>query len=126
MLAELYQSTRYLITAVEFNDEVGNSYGQGLPPLLKSSLNTGLIEAQSQLRFASQRLGQGQAKNDSQANITYTDIATLVQRGNVSLAREKAEKLVMDEAYGDLLEELELQIGVVLEHFHELERRYAS
>jgi hypothetical protein len=67
-----------------------------------------------------------QAKNDSQANITYTDIATLVQRGNVSLAREKAEKLVMDEAYGDLLEELELQIGVVQEHFHELERRYAS
>ncbi|KAF9483904.1 hypothetical protein BDN70DRAFT_873304 [Pholiota conissans] len=77
----------------------------------------------AQLRLASQRLGQVQAKHDSLANITYTDIATLIQRGNVSLAREKAEKLVMDEAYGDLLEELELQIGVVQEHIHELERR---
>ena len=47
---------------------------------------------------------------------------TLIQRGNVSLAREKAEKLIADEAYSDLLEELEMQIGVLLEYFHELER----
>jgi hypothetical protein len=46
----------------------------------------------------------------------------LIQRGNVSLAREKAEKLIADEAYSDLLEELEMQIGVLLEYFHELER----
>lgn len=76
----------------------------------------------SQLRQTSQRLGQAQAKNDSQASITRTDIATLIQRGNVSLAREKAEKLITDEAYNDLLEELEMQIGVLLEYFHELER----
>ncbi|KAF8163193.1 DUF292 domain-containing protein, partial [Crassisporium funariophilum] len=74
-----------------------------------------------QIRLASQKLGQVQAKNDSQANITRTDIATLVQRGNVPLARDKAEKLIQDEAFGDLLEELEMQIGVLLEHFQELE-----
>lgn len=108
----------------QFNDEVGLNNGQGKPPS-RGILNKNLDTMQSQLRLASQRLGQVQAKHDSQANITYTDIATLIQRGNVSLAREKAEKLVMDEAYGDLLEELELQIGVVQEHFHELERRYA-
>jgi len=50
----------------------------------------------------------------------------LIQRGNVSLAREKAEKLIADEAYNDLLEELEMQIGVLLERFHELERGYVS
>lgn len=77
---------------------------------------------QSQLRQTSQRLGQAQAKNDSQASITRIDIATLIQRSNVSLAREKAEKLIADEAYSDLLEELEMQIGVLLEYFHELER----
>ncbi|KAF8969987.1 regulator of Vps4 activity in the MVB pathway-domain-containing protein [Flammula alnicola] len=78
--------------------------------------------AKSQLRLASQRLGQVQATIDSQANITRTDIATLIQRGNVPLAREKAEKLIMDEAYGDLLEELEMQLGILQEHFQELER----
>ncbi|KAH9484248.1 TBC domain-containing protein [Psilocybe cubensis] len=77
----------------------------------------------SQLRLTSQRLGQVQAKNDSQANITRTDIATLLQRDNVPLAREKAEKLIMDEAYGDLLEEIEMQIGVLLEKYNELERQ---
>ncbi len=30
----------------------------------------------------------------------------------------------MDEAYGDLLEVLEMQIGVALENFEELERGY--
>jgi len=79
---------------------------------------------QAQLRTTSQRLGQIQAKNDSQASITRTDIATLIQRGNVSLAREKAEKLILDEAFGDLVEELEMQIGVILERFHEFERKY--
>jgi len=50
----------------------------------------------------------------------------LIQQGNISLAREKAEKLILDEAYGDLLEELEMQIGVLLEHFQELERGCAN
>ncbi|KAF4614546.1 hypothetical protein D9613_002985 [Agrocybe pediades] len=76
----------------------------------------------SQLRLTSQRLGQIQAKNDSQATITRTDIATLLQRGDVALAREKAEKLILDEAFGDLVEELEMQLGVLLERFNEFER----
>ncbi|CAA7271804.1 unnamed protein product [Cyclocybe aegerita] len=75
----------------------------------------------SQIRLTSQRLGQLQAKNDSQANITRTDIATLIQRNNVPLAREKAEKLIQDEAFGDLLDEVEMLLGILLEHFHELE-----
>ena len=32
----------------------------------------------------------------------------------------------MDEAYGDLLEVLEMQIGVALENFEELERGYVT
>ncbi|KDR81502.1 hypothetical protein GALMADRAFT_221365 [Galerina marginata CBS 339.88] len=79
----------------------------------------------AQLRLTSQRLGQVQAKNDSQAKITRTDVATLIQRDNIPLAREKAEKLILDEAFGDLLEEAEMQIGVLQEHFHELERNAA-
>ncbi|KAF9532289.1 regulator of Vps4 activity in the MVB pathway-domain-containing protein [Crepidotus variabilis] len=76
---------------------------------------------QSQLRITTQRLGQLQAKHDSQANITRIDIVTLIQRDNVPLAREKAEKLIHDESYGDVLEVVEMHIGTVLEHFQELE-----
>lgn len=71
--------------------------------------------------MATHRLGQLQAKHDSQSNITRTDIVTLIQRDNVPLAREKAEKLMQDESYGDVLEVVEMHIGVVLEHFQELE-----
>ncbi|KAF5330803.1 hypothetical protein D9619_005797 [Psilocybe cf. subviscida] len=76
----------------------------------------------AQLRQASQRLAQVQARNDAQANIIWKDIATLLQRSDVSVARDKAEKLILDEAYGDFLEELIMQIGVLLEHFLEVER----
>lgn len=65
-----------------------------------------------------------QARNDALANITWKDIATLLQGSDVSVARDKAEKLILDEAYGDFLEELIMQIGVLLEHFLELERGY--
>lgn len=67
-----------------------------------------------------------QARNDALANITRKDIATLLQRSDVSVARDKAEKLILDEAYGDFLEELVMQIGVLLEHFFEVERGYES
>ncbi|KAF8797922.1 hypothetical protein BYT27DRAFT_7265063 [Phlegmacium glaucopus] len=75
----------------------------------------------AELRLASQKLGQLQARYDSQATIMRADIATLIQQGNIPLARDKAEKLMQDEAFGDLLEELGMQVGLLLEHSRELE-----
>ena len=54
------------------------------------------------------------------------DIATLIQQSNVPLARDKADKLIQDETFGDLLAELEMQIGLLLEHFRELENGYVK
>jgi len=54
------------------------------------------------------------------------DIATLIRQGNIPLARDKAEKLIQDEAFGNLLEELEMQIGLLLEHSLELEHGYVK
>jgi vacuolar protein sorting-associated protein IST1 len=79
---------------------------------------------QSELRLATQRLGQMQARYDSQATITRADISTLIQQGNIPLARDKVEKLIQDETFGDLLAELEMQVGLLLEHFRELEHGY--
>lgn len=63
---------------------------------------------------------------DSQGQITRRDIATLLQQGNVGLARAKAQKLVREDIYGDLLQTLEMLVGVILEHISELERKYVS
>lgn len=38
------------------------------------------------------------------------------------LAREKAEKLIQDESMNKVLEALEVEIGVILKNFHELEQ----
>jgi hypothetical protein len=46
------------------------------------------------LRFAAQRLGQLQHKLDSQGLITKRDIATLLQQGNIELARAKAQNVI--------------------------------
>jgi Regulator of Vps4 activity in the MVB pathway len=81
---------------------------------------------QAELRLAAQKLGQIQARYDSQATITRVDIATLIQQGNIPLARDKAEKLIQDESFGDLLAELEMQVGLLLEHFRELEHGYVK
>ena len=78
---------------------------------------------QAQLQFTSQRLGQEQAKHNSQATLTRADIATLVQQGNVLLAREKAEKLIQEDGFNEVLEVVELELGVILERFQELEER---
>ncbi|PFH50682.1 hypothetical protein AMATHDRAFT_3758 [Amanita thiersii Skay4041] len=77
----------------------------------------------AQLRFTSQKLGQLQEKKDSQSHITRKDIATLLRQGNFWLARAKAQNLILDDALGDLLEHLELHIGILLEHFTELDLR---
>lgn len=78
---------------------------------------------QAQLRLTSQRLGQLQAKNDSQGNIIRKDIATLLQQGNVGMARAKAQRLIEEDTLGDLLEQIEMQIGSLLEHFSDLEQK---
>jgi hypothetical protein len=54
------------------------------------------------------------------------DIATLIQQGNVPLARDKAERLMQEEVFGDLLGDLEMQVGLLLEHFRELEHGYVK
>ena len=63
---------------------------------------------------------------DSQGQITRRDIATLLQQGNVGLARAKAQKLIREDIYGDLLQTLEMLVGVILEHISELDRKYVS
>ena len=63
---------------------------------------------------------------DSQAQITQRDIATLLYQGNVALARAKAQKLIREDVKSDLLQTLEMHIGVILGHLNELERRCAS
>ncbi|KAJ7098032.1 regulator of Vps4 activity in the MVB pathway-domain-containing protein [Mycena belliarum] len=78
------------------------------------------------LRLTSQRLGQLQEKKDSKASITRRDIATLLQQGNVGLARAKAQNLIEEDVSGDLLEILEMHIGVLLEHFSEVDQQYVN
>jgi hypothetical protein len=55
--------------------------------------------------------------------LTRADIATLIQQGNVLLAREKAEKLIQEDGFNDVLEVVEVELGVILERFQELEER---
>ncbi|KAG1756520.1 regulator of Vps4 activity in the MVB pathway-domain-containing protein [Suillus paluster] len=74
------------------------------------------------LRSTSQRLGQIQERIDSQGQITRRDIATLLQQNNTALARAKAQNLIQDDAMGDLLEVLEMHVGVVIEHLGELDQ----
>ncbi|KXN82515.1 TBC1 domain family member 13, partial [Leucoagaricus sp. SymC.cos] len=77
----------------------------------------------AQLKSTIQLLGQLQAKKDADATITRKDIATLLQQGNVVLARSKAQKLIQEDTFADLMEELEQQVGTVMERFAELEHR---
>jgi hypothetical protein len=67
-----------------------------------------------------------QDKMDAQGQITRRDVAYLLQQRNVAIARAKAQKLIRDDVYGDLLQTLEMLVGVLLEHVGELDRRYAT
>ncbi|KAJ7219165.1 regulator of Vps4 activity in the MVB pathway-domain-containing protein [Mycena pura] len=78
------------------------------------------------LRLTSQRLGQLQEKKDSKATVTRRDIASLLQHGNVRLARVKAQNLMQEDVSADLLEILEMHIGVLLEHFTEIDQEYVN
>ncbi|CAL1704944.1 unnamed protein product [Somion occarium] len=77
--------------------------------------------AKNLLRLTAQRLGQIQYKLDYQGQITRRDIATLLSQGNDALARAKAQKLVREDIYGDLLQTLEMHVGIILERIGELE-----
>lgn len=68
-------------------------------------------------------MGQIQEKKDSQGSITRRDIATLLQQGDVALARVKAQNLIKEDTMGDLLEVLEMYVGIILEKFADLENR---
>lgn len=91
-----------------------------------SSLSVALSPPQAQFRIAAQRLGQLQDKFESQAQITKGDIATLLRQGNIGLARAKAENVIKDEIHTDLLQTLEMYLGVVLEQFAEIEKKYLN
>lgn len=91
-----------------------------------SSLSLVLFPFQAQFRTAAQKLGQLQDKFESQAQITKGDIATLLRQGNIGLARAKAENVIKDEIHTDLLQTLEMYLGVVLEHFVEIEKKYLN
>ncbi|KAJ3838451.1 regulator of Vps4 activity in the MVB pathway-domain-containing protein [Lentinula raphanica] len=91
-----------------------------------ASVQWELTSAKAQLRLVSQRLGHLQEKNDSRGSITRRDIATLLQQGNVGLARVKAQNLYQEDIQGDAFEVLEMHIGVILEHILELEHNSPS
>ncbi|KAI0636797.1 regulator of Vps4 activity in the MVB pathway-domain-containing protein [Trametes polyzona] len=76
----------------------------------------------AQLRLTAQRLGQMQDRMESQAQITQRDIATLLQQGNIALARAKAQKQMREDVKGNLMQMLEMHLGVILGHLNELER----
>ncbi|KAH0826917.1 regulator of Vps4 activity in the MVB pathway-domain-containing protein [Lanmaoa asiatica] len=75
---------------------------------------------QTLLRTTSHRLGQLQERKDSQGQLTRRDIATYLSQGHLSLARAKAATLIQEDMMGDLLEELEMLVGVVGSHVGEL------
>ena len=58
--------------------------------------------------------------------MTKGDIATLLRQGNIGLARAKAESAIKDEIQTDLLQTLEMYLGVVLEQFVEIEKKYSN
>ena len=47
----------------------------------------------------------------------------MLQQGNAELARAKAQHLLEEDILGDVLEILEMHIGLILEHFNDLDLR---
>ncbi|KAK2467004.1 hypothetical protein APHAL10511_001262 [Amanita phalloides] len=76
-----------------------------------------------QLKLTSQRLRQLQDRKDAQGRLIRKDIAILLRKRTIWLARLKAQSLLIEEASADLLERLEMYIGVLLEHFGELDMK---
>ncbi|KAF9264775.1 hypothetical protein L218DRAFT_202911 [Marasmius fiardii PR-910] len=78
------------------------------------------------LRTTSQRLGQLQDKNDAEGSITRREIASSLQHGNVAFARMKAQNVMQEDAFGDVLEMLEMHVGIILEHLSEIGQSHNS
>ncbi|KAL0573269.1 hypothetical protein V5O48_008676 [Marasmius crinis-equi] len=79
-----------------------------------------LTSVKGLLRTTSQRLGQLQDRNDAKGIATRREIAALLQQGNVGPARMKALVVMREDAFGDLLEMLEMHVGIILEHISEI------
>lgn len=80
---------------------------------------------QAQLRLTAQRLGQLQEKQDSQGQIARKEITSLLNEGsdsNIALARAKAQHLIHEDSIGDILEALEMYVGLIVEHFNEIDQ----
>ena len=69
-----------------------------------------------------QQIAQLHDKQVSTAQITSSDVATLLQQGNVSLARAKARNLFQHDVSGELMEGLVMHLRCVLAHYSEIER----
>jgi hypothetical protein len=83
------------------------------------------VAVKAQLRLTAQRLGQLQERKDSQGQSTRKDIANLLRQGNIGLARAKAQNIIHEDSVADLLEALEMHVGLVVEHFAEIEQNEA-
>jgi hypothetical protein len=47
----------------------------------------------------------------------------LLKQGNVTLARTKTYNLILEDVAGDLLEKLEMYLGIILERVNEIEAK---
>jgi hypothetical protein len=56
--------------------------------------------------------------------ITRAEIAKLLHHGDTVVARKQAEALIQDDVSGDLLEQLETHVRVILQHVNEMNRGY--
>ncbi|KAK1224708.1 hypothetical protein PQX77_012381 [Marasmius sp. AFHP31] len=79
-----------------------------------------LTSVKGLLRTTSQRLGQLQDKNDAKGVATRREIAALLQQGNINAARMKAQVVMQEDVFGDVLEMLEMHVGIILEHISEI------
>jgi hypothetical protein len=67
-------------------------------------------------------LGQIEEKTDSRGIIARKDVATLLQQGNVALARAKAANLIQEDAFGEVLELILENLGLILERFADIDQ----
>ncbi|KAF8628463.1 hypothetical protein AX15_003975 [Amanita polypyramis BW_CC] len=77
--------------------------------------------AEEQLRLTSQRLRQLQDRKNAHSSNLRRNIAKLLRQRNIWLARARVQDLLVEESFIDLLERLQMYIGVLLEHFNELD-----
>ncbi|KAI0308062.1 DUF292-domain-containing protein [Multifurca ochricompacta] len=74
-------------------------------------------KAKVQLRLSVQRLRTLQEKKEAQAKAARRDVATLLERGKIETARIKAESIINEDIYLELLELLELYCELLIARF---------